>query len=187
MKFNTKVSLLLLALALLLGAANAQSLGEAARQVRKKKAPPSPAQKVYTNENLPTNAPISIMAGSGADTTSNEKKGDAASKSETQSAASADSKKDQEEWRTRIAGQKDKIQALERELDVLQREHQIQVAVYYADAGTRLRDDRRWADQERQFKSDVETRQKQLADAKQQLEDLREQARKAGMPASVAD
>jgi len=190
MKFMTKVSLLLLMVALLVGAANAQSLGEAARQARKKKSAPSPAQKVYTNENLPTNAPISVMSGTGVSTasSSDEKKADAADKTGgAQAASTGDAKKDQDEWRAKFAEQKNKIQTLERELNVLQREHQIQVAVYYADAGTRIRDDRRWADQDRKYKDDVDAKQKQIADAKQQLENMREDARKAGMPASVAD
>jgi hypothetical protein len=180
---------MLLVVALLGSAASAQSLGEAARQVRKKKSAPSPAQKVYTNENLPTSAPISIMSGSGVDTAAaEEKKGEAATKaSGAPAAASADDKKNQDEWRTRFAEQKNKIQLLERELQVLQREQQIQVAVFYADAGTRLRDDRRFAEQDRKSRSDIETKQKQVADAKQQLEDMREQARKAGLPASVAE
>src|SRR5262245_3599140 len=189
MKFTTKASLLLLSVALLAGAVCAQSLGEAARQARKKKSAPSPAQKVYTNENLPTNAPISIMSGSGVaeSTKSDEKKDAAASAGGAKAEETAGAKKDQDEWRARFAEQKNKIQILERELDVLQREHQIQVAVYYADAGSRLRDDRRWADQDRKYKSDVDEKQKQIAAAKQQLEDMRDQARKAGLPDSGAE
>ena len=187
MKFMAKLTLMLLVAALLAGAANAQSLGEAARQARKKKSAPSPAQKVYTNDNLPTSAPISVMSGSGVDNAASpDKKKDGAA--ETASGTeSAGAKKEQDQWRSRFAEQKNKIQLLERELEVIQREHQVQVSVFYADAGSRLRDDRKWADQDRQYKSDLEAKQKQLADAKQQLEDMREEARKAGMPASVAD
>jgi len=189
MKFTTKALLLLLTVALLVGAVCAQSLGEAARQARKKKSAPSPAQKVYTNDNLPTNAPISIMSGSGVEeSTKSDEKKDAASKpGGAPAAGSADAKKAEDEWRARFAEQKNKIQMLERELDVLQREHQIQVSVFYADAGSRLRDDRKWADQDRKYKSDVDEKQKQLAAAQQQLEDMRDQARKAGMPPSVAE
>ena len=189
MRFMTKLTFMLLLVALLVGAANGQSLGEAARQARKNKSGPAPGQKVYTNDNLPTNAPISVMSGSGVNTPpSEEKKGDAAAKAAgAQAASSGDAKKDEEEWRARFADQKGKIQLLERELEVAEREHQIQVAVFYADAGTRIRDDRKWADQDRKYKSDIEAKQKQIADAKQQLEDMRDQARKAGMPASVAD
>lgn len=183
----TKLTLMLLAAALLAGAANAQSLGEAARQARKKKSAPSPAQKVYTNDNLPTSAPISVMSGSGVDSAaSSDKKGDG-STAAASAADSAGAKKEQDQWRSKFAEQKNKIQLLEREVDVIERQHQVQVSVFYADAGTRLRDDRRWADEDRQYKADLESKKKQLADAKQQLEDMREEARKAGMPASVAD
>lgn len=190
MKFMTKVGLLAVAVALLAGAASAQSLGEAARQARKRKSAPSPAQKVYTNENLPTSAPISIMSGSGVNTADkpDSKADDAAAKNAGAKAAeSADAKKDQEEWRARFTEQKGKIQLLQRELDVLQREAQIRAAAFYADAGTRLRDDKKFSEDERKTRADIETKQKQLTDAQQQLEDMREQARKAGMASSVTD
>ena len=185
----TKLTIMLLAAALLAGGANAQSLGEAARQARKKKSAPSPAQKVYTNDNLPTTAPISVMSGSGVDNaTSSDKKGDGSTAAAGAAGAdSAGAKKEQDQWRSKFAEQKNKIQLLEREVDVIERQHQVQVSVFYADAGTRLRDDRRWADEDRQYKADLESKKKQLADAKQQLDDMREEARKAGMPPSVAD
>lgn len=188
MKLRTRLSVTLLLVSLLVGVASAQSLGEAARQARKKKSAPSSAQKVYTNDNLPTNAPISVMSGSGVESQpASDRKSGEQSSTATAAASSGDSKKDQDEWKARFAEQKNKIQLLERELDVLQREHQVQVAVFYADAGTRLRDDRKWADADRKYKSDVEEKQRQIAGAKQQLEDMREQARKAGLPASVAE
>jgi hypothetical protein len=192
MKVIAKLALLLVVAGLLTGAANGQSLGEAARQARKKKSAPSPAQKVYTNENLPTNAPISVMSGSGVSGSSSsddkDNKGDATAKAASaQGAGAGDQKKAQDEWQARFAEQKNKIQLLEREIDVIERERQVQVSVFYADAGARLRDDRKWADQERKYKSDLESRQKQLADAKQRLEDMQEEARKAGLPASMRE
>lgn len=192
MKVIAKLALVLVVAGLFAGAANAQSLGEAARQARKNKPAPSPAQKVYTNENLPTNAPISVMSGTGVSGSSSsddkDKKGDATAKTGgAQGAGADDQKKAQDEWQARFAEQKNKIQLLERELEVLEREHQVQVAVFYADAGSRLRDDRKWADQDRQYKSDLESKQKQLADAKQRLEDMQEEARKAGLPASMRE
>jgi hypothetical protein len=177
--------------ALLMPAAYAQqSLGEAARQARKRKPAPSPAQRVYTNENLPTNAPLTVMSGAGSDNSpQGSKSKDSATESgeKSKDASSADDKKAQEDWQVKIAEQKEKVQLLERELGILERESQIRSAVFYADAGTRLRDDRKFADAERKNKADMESKQKELEGAKQRLEDLREEARKAGMPASVRD
>ena len=187
MRSTAKSCLLFAAIAVLLCPAGAQSLGEAARKARKSKPAPSPATRVYTNDNLPTNAPISVMSAS-----ETKNLGNSSSKAQSGTADSAavgddDSKKNFDEWRTKIADQKNKVALMQRELDVLQREHQIQVAVFYADAGMRLRDDRKWADQERQYKSDMESKQKNLDSANQRLEEIREEARKAGVPASVTE
>src|SRR5687767_4642931 len=68
MKLITRISLLITLLAVFSGAATAQSLGEAARKARKdkEKAAPSPAQKVYTNENLPSGG-LSVATVSGGE------------------------------------------------------------------------------------------------------------------------
>lgn len=193
MKFTIRVSLVLTLLALFLGTAGGQSLGEAARKARKNKPAPSPAQRVYTNENLPTDAPISVMSGSGVNAPAGQ---DAKSSNATASADSAksagpsdgkDDNKDQDSWKRKFAEQKEKIQLLEREVGVLEREYRLQVAVFYADAGSRLRDDRKFADADRQYKAGIETKKRDLAAAQQQLEDMREEARKAGVPASVSE
>jgi hypothetical protein len=204
MKVIIKLSLLIVVSAVFAGVAHAQSLGEAARKARKEKAAPSPAQKVYTNENLPS-GPLSVAtvndeekprpqenadgeampseaAPEGESTGSEGQQDGTAAASE--SSPPPDSKQDYSGWKTRIAEQKNKVELLERELGVLEREYRLRVAVFYADAGTRLRDDRKFADADRQYKSDLETKKSALAAAKQQLEDVREEARKAGVPAS---
>ena len=76
---------------------------------------------------------------------------------------------------------------MEHELDLLQREFKLQVANYYADAGNELRDQKNWSDQETKFKTDIADKQKQLDDAKAQLQDMEEQARKAGVPNSLTE
>lgn len=192
MKFTIRVALVLTLLALFLGTAGGQSLGEAARKARKNKPAPSPAQRVYTNDNLPTNAPISVMSGSGVNAPAAQDSKSSNATASTASAKSAgpsgeDDKKEQDEWRRKFAEQKEKIQLLEREVGVLEREYRLQVAVFYADAGARLRDDRKFADADRQYKANIETKKRDLASAKQQLEDMREEARKAGVPASVSE
>jgi hypothetical protein len=190
MKLITKSLVLVICLALLVcGASAQQSLGEAARKARKNKPAPSPAQRVYTNDNLPSGGSMSVVSGSGVNTPGvQDTKSKDTPKTKDEAARSGEElKKEQDEWRAKFADQKNKIQLLERELAVLQREYQIRVAVFYADAGVRLRDDKKFADADRQYKADIETRQRELDSAKQRLEDMREEARKAGMPASVGD
>jgi hypothetical protein len=207
MKLITRISLLIAVFAVFVAGAQAQSLGEAARKARKEKAAPSPAQKVYTNENLPS-GPLSVATVNDEEKPRPQENADGevmpaeasaereAARLEGQQDGTAaasesgplpDSKQDYSAWKTRIAEQKNKVELLERELGVLEREYRLRVAVFYADAGTRLRDDRKFADADRQYKSDLETKKNALAAAKQQLENIREEARKAGVPASVRE
>ena len=63
----------------------------------------------------------------------------------------------------------------------MEREHKLRQAVFYADAGTRVRDERMWFDQERKYQADLSTKQKALAAERNKLDDLKEGARKAGV------
>ena len=74
-----------------------------------------------------------------------------------------------------------------RELDVLQREYQLRAAAMYADAGNRLRNQGDWDKQDVQYKQQIADKQKSVDDAKQKLDDLREEARKSGAPTSVQE
>jgi hypothetical protein len=76
---------------------------------------------------------------------------------------------------------------LSRELDVLQREYQIRAAAMYADAGNRLRNQADWDKQDTQYKQQIADKQKAVDEAKQKLEELQENARKAGAPTSVQE
>jgi len=169
-------------------AAQSESLGDAARAARKEPRPP--AKKVYTNDNLPTSASISVV---GAPAEEAESKPAAKPPEDKQrppqKEAKAEEKKasqGEEGWRDQFSEQKKRIGDLEKELDLLQREYKLQVADYYADAGTQLRDSKAWAEKETKFRADIADKQKQLDDAKAQLQDTEEQARKAGMPGSFA-
>jgi hypothetical protein len=72
-------------------------------------------------------------------------------------------------------------------LDVTQREYQLRAAAMYADAGNRLRNSTDWDKQDSQYKQQIADKQKALDDAKQKLDDLKDGAQKAGMPASVQE
>ena len=91
------------------------------------------------------------------------------------------------QWGDKINSQKEQIDLLARELEVLQREYQIRAAAMYADAGNRLRNQGDWDKQDTQYKQQIADKQKQLDDAKQKLEDMTEDARKAGVPASIRE
>jgi hypothetical protein len=91
------------------------------------------------------------------------------------------------QWSDKIASQKQQIDLMARELDVLQREYQIRAAAMYADAGNRMRNSADWDKQDAQYKQQIADKQKAVDEAKQKLDDLQEDARKAGAPSSVSE
>lgn len=92
-----------------------------------------------------------------------------------------------EGWKKRIEDQKGQLDLLARELDVQNREYRLRAAAFYADAGNRLRNSGAWDKEDSQFKDQIAAKQKQLDDAKKQLEDMQEDARKAGVPSSMRE
>ena len=167
----------------------AQSLGEQAREVRANK-PEAPQTKVFTNDNLPTGGGITIVgqpapAPAPSATATSAKAtagsgGGAATPAEDPSKAADKIKED-------VQKQKDEIARLERELDISTREWKLRQAAYYADAGNQLRDPAAWAQQERKYNDETAQKKQALNDAKQKLDDLQQQARKAGLSSSAVE
>jgi len=91
------------------------------------------------------------------------------------------------QWEDRLTSQKEQIDLLSRELNVLEREYQIRAAAMYADAGNRMRNEGNWDKQDAQYKQQIADKQKALDEAKQKLEDMQEEARKAGVSASARE
>jgi hypothetical protein len=180
-----------------------QPLGDYARKVHKD--PASKAKpKVFDNDNLPTDDKLSIVGPQPTASTADNSSSDSPSK--TAPAASADSKeasaekpaapvddeqaKKQAEWKTwqsKLSAQKDSNDLATRELDVLQKEYQLRAAAMYADVGNRLRNSTQWDKEEADYKQKIADKQKAVDDGKQKLEDMEEEARKAGVPASMRE
>jgi hypothetical protein len=179
-----------------------QSLGDYARQVRKEP-DGKPKKKVFDNDNLPKEDKLSVVGNApapGAEATAPaeskpaETANAAPAKAEAGAPPADTSKMDQaqkdaalKQWGDKIKSQQETIDLLTRELDVVQREYQIRAAAMYADVGNRLRNSADWDKQDAQYKQQIADKQKALDDAKQKLEDLREEARKAGVPSSVRE
>jgi hypothetical protein len=189
------------------------SLGTYARQVRKD--PSAKAKpKVFDNDNLPTQDKLSIVGPTAASTTDNSASSQAQSAASTETKATGDARPGAEmkapedkpkstakaaeeddaakqaalkQWEDKMTSQKEQIDLLTRELDVLQREYQIRAAAMYADVGNRMRNSADWDKQDAQYKQQIADKQKALEDAKQKLEDLQEGARKAGVSASARE
>jgi hypothetical protein len=163
------------------------SLGDYAKQVRK--APEAKSKpKVFDNDNLPREEHLSVV-GKAAEPTESAP----APKTEESSAggsAPTDAATKQaalKQWADKLEAQQKQIDLLQRELDVLQKEYQIRAAAMYGDAGNRLRNSADWDKQDAQYKQQIADKQKALDDAKQKLDDMQEDARKAGVPSSVRE
>jgi hypothetical protein len=189
--------------------ASGTSLGDYARHMRKNSAS-NEKPKVFDNDNLPKDDKLSIVGtpsdasssqasddSSGSNSGAGDNKGSADAKAPADSKSgdqsSAEKPKDQAEkeaaakqWEDKISAQKDAIDLDSRELDVLQREYQLRAAAFYADAGNRLRNQAAWDQEDAKYKEQIADKQKTLGDAKQKLDDMQEEARKAGMPSSVS-
>jgi hypothetical protein len=191
-----------------------QSLGEYARGVKKTKpAQASPAKpKVYDNENLPTGATLSVVGTASQDANpvdaKVETKADANAKSADPSKAApkangADEKKQEAQikpgqsledrkqaldaWQKKLDGQKDKVSLASRELDVLQREYQLKVSEFYSDATHRVQNPNALFDEDSKYKQQIADKQKAVDDAKSQLTDMQDEARRAGAPSSITE
>jgi hypothetical protein len=185
----------------LLAQNQSDDLGKVARQNRKEKQAPS---KVYDNDNLPAQEHISVVGKPSSTSDSRLSPDSKASSDDSGSNQAADDggkakltvnpddspeerQKVYDEWHKKIADQKDTVNLLQRELDVLQREYRLRAAAMYADVGNRLRNAGTWDKEDRDYKDKIAAKQRELDGAKQQLADFQDDARKAGVPAKFLD
>ena len=174
--------------------AQPQSLGDYARTVRKDKKPSSAKQ--FDNENLPVDDKLSVVGGAAASGDQQTAPGVEPTANQTADAKPAviqpgespeDRQKTYDAWKDKIAAQKAKTDLAARELDVQQREYQLRAAAMYADAGNRLRSAGTWDKEDADSKKKIEEKKKAADEAKEQLESMQEEARKAGVPTSVRE
>ena len=183
MKSTSRIGVGLLSLAGLLAAtAAAQSLGEIARQQRQQKPPATAQVTVYTNDNLPTSGALSEVGHPAPSSSPASDKASAAAEKAEQKKAE-DRSKLEAEWRAKFAEQKNSISLLQRELDVAAGESKHLVAYDYINH----RANPQFTADNAKHEAEINAKQKALADAKQKLEDMQEELRKAGLPNSWAD
>lgn len=163
------------------------SLGDYARKVHKDPAAKA-KPKVYDNDNLPTDDKLSVV---GAPAAAGDPSVDAAKTADGKDAAAkTDEDKKQAEWKgwqDKLSAQKNSIDLASRELDVLQKEYQLRAAAMYADAGNRMRNATQWDKEDADYKQKIADKQKSVDDAKQKLDEMQEEARKAGVPAAMRE
>jgi len=176
---HTKLMAVVTLLMVALSTASAQSLGDYARTARKNKAEPSPTTRHYDNDNLPTTETLSVVGQSPAANSAASVPAEASKATEQK--AAVDRQKAADELNKKIQDQQEKINALNHELDLDQREQRLRAAAFYTDAGTRLRNPGQWDKDQAQNANDATDKRKALDAARQQLEQMQEDARKAGM------
>lgn len=157
-----------------------QSLADRARELRKQKRTPAANEKVYTNESLSLRPAPSISETKPTDakdakTSAAEEGEDAPTPEEQKAALAAD-------FRARITKAQGELATLQREVNIATRENQIQTAQFYADAGNRLRDEKKFAEEQRRILADVQDKQRKITETQALIEQLRDQARRAGLP-----
>jgi len=183
-------------------AAQDDSLAEHARQVRKEKAGRPAAKKVYTDDDvphvdklseIPASAPDTAKAdtaaaGENASATKTEgAKTESATKPAEKKEGAAAAEKDWGTWKEKLQKQKEEIALAQRELDVLQKELRLRQAAYYSDIGQRMQNSAAWDREDASYREKIDKKQKEVDSAKAKLEDMQEQARRAGVPAAFRE
>jgi len=179
MKLTAIATLLLLAA----GMASAQSLGDYARAARKEKdkdkAEAVPANRRFDNDNLPTGAELSVVGPAAENAPASAPAAAVDPAAERQKAA--------DEWNQKIERQKAKVDALNHELDLVQREYRLRAAEMYSDPTNRLHNPGQWQTDDAKFKADIDARQKAVDAAQLEYESMQEQAHKAGIAPANTD
>jgi hypothetical protein len=167
-------------------AAAQEPLGDVAR---KERARPKPqAAKVVTDEDIPS-ATSAAPAGdasatdkkktSDADKADGDKDADAKDKDSPQTAQ--EKIKEMEAWKSKIAAQEGKVQALDQAVTQIDRDYRLRMSAFYADLGLRLRDEAKWADEEKKYHEDIAAKEKERDAERTKLEDMKDAARRAGV------
>lgn len=188
------------------------SLADRAREVKKEKTGRPTAKKVYTDDDVPhvdklSTVPAEAPSADEKETPANEKDQAAASDEEGKGAEASkkpakpaeaekpapkkdDAEAQQKEWETwkgKIQAQKDVITLAGKELDILQREFKLRQAAFYGDAAQRMQNAAAWDKEDNNYRDQIDKKQKEVDGAKAKLEQIQEQARKAGVPSSYRD
>jgi hypothetical protein len=165
--------------------AAAQSLGDYARAARKNKPATTSTARYFDNDNLPANDAVSVVgpAAPAADANAGQA---ASAPAADPSAEAAERQKAADAWKEKLAQQKAKVDALSHEIDIDQRELRLRTAAVNFDPNANVRNVQ-WPKEEAQYRSDIDAKQKELDAARQELDEMQEQAHKAGVAAADND
>ena len=171
-----------------------EPLGDVARHERVK--PKPQASKVVTDDDIPSVSKADVaVAEEPSDRPRKEKvsvadaakaeedstdKGEA--DKEKQGPLTADEKiKQIEMWKSKIAAQETKVQGLDQQVQQIDRDYRLRMSAFYADLGVRLRDEAKWADEEKKYHEEIAAKQKERDVERDKLEDMKDIARRGGV------
>ena len=169
------------------------SLADAAAQAKaqKKATTSASAKHVYTNDDIVQPEPTAAPAKGSKDAAGTDAKADGdkpadadADKDKDKKDTKADAAAKNAALKSKIADLQKSISEQQKDISLMEREHQIKTAEYYADAGTQLRTSGQWFIDEKAYQDDLANKKKALSDAQAALDQLNEQARKAGVSTS---
>jgi small-conductance mechanosensitive channel len=184
-RFHANIILEISALLFLTGGAGySQSLGDAARENREKKAAETSTTppKVITNADLPKNPNGSTGATEENNMPATPSPADAAA-SRKAAEQRADDQRAAHHWKKQILAQKNTIADQQARIDKLRASLHFFDRNYYYDYYGRVEDNRRQAQRMERLKQ----MEQQLDQQKQKLEEMQEAARHAGMHTAVYD
>ncbi len=194
-RFNIGV-LILTGLLAGVAAAQSDSLAEAARKHRQQQSGKPVAAKVYTNDNLPATETISTVGAPASDAatstpTDGQATADGSASVAKDGAKPADDTKTRqktwEDWRDKIQKQKASVEQMQKENEEIDRQYKLTSGNYYNSAQQRLYDGAAMAKEDAAYKQQMEQKKKAMDDAKQKIDDLQEEARRAGVPSGYRD
>jgi len=160
------LGLMLFAFPLCYGAQQKESPAEAARKAREQKKNQPKAAKVFTNDDLAAISTGGVSVVGSAPPPIAEKPTQGEKKPAADKTKEEKPQKDETYWRKRFADARGKLRTAEKELDILQRELNLQMQQYYSDPNKALR--------EQYDRRDINNLRKAIDDKKAEVERLRQ-------------
>jgi chromosome segregation ATPase len=163
-------------------------VADAARKAReeKQKKDAQKPKKVYTDDDIkpatPDKPAVQNATASGASGGTEAAAAGGAQAANAQKPGDAEQKEDpnsEKAWRKRFAAQHEKIAKAEKELDILQRELEKSSVQYYADPTKAMKEQNNRAEVNDKT-AKIDAKKKELAQLRQQLDDMEAELRRAG-------
>lgn len=158
----------------------------AARKAREAKKNTPPSKFVFTNDNIPhtPGSGVSVVGTSSAPAAPAAKDDAGAKKSEKDElSADEEKKKEEADWRKTFSEARAKLAAAEKELDLLQRELNLNRQQYYSDPNKTLREEYTRSEVNK-GKGDIDGKRAEVAQLRAALAGLEDDLRRAGGPAA---